>query len=118
MSLRGYFAPLLLAASVCVVAGCSEPVGPTGTDPEALYLFHCAKCHARAGEPGGPTVGGSKGPDLAHIGSASGMTVEWLTEYISNPQSKRPKVRIMPAFGEQLSQEQIRSLAEWLAAKK
>ncbi len=118
MSRRGLFGSLL-AVSVGAITGCrSEQVGPTGTDPVALYEFHCARCHARAGEPGGPTVGGSKGPDLAHIGSATGMTVDWLTEYISNPQSKRPKVRIMPAFGEQLSQEQIRSLAEWLAAKK
>ncbi|MCE9563085.1 MAG: cytochrome c [Planctomycetes bacterium] len=118
MSSRGFFASLLLAGSSCIVAGCSEPPGPTGTNPEELYLHHCAKCHARAGEPGGPNLGGSKGPDLSHIGSATGMTVDWLTEYISNPQSKRPDVRVMPAFNTKMTPEQIKALAEWLAAKK
>jgi len=118
MTCRVVFVPLLLSVSALVLSGCSEPVGPAGTDPEPLYQFHCAKCHARAGEPNGPNLGGSKGPDLSHIGSASGMTVDWLTEYITEPQSKRPKVRVMPAFGGKMSQEQIRSLSEWLAAKK
>jgi mono/diheme cytochrome c family protein len=89
-----------------------------GNDPEALYQYHCAKCHARAGEPGGPTMGGSKGPDLTHIGSATGMNVEWFTDYIRNPKSRRPDARLMPAFGDKMTDEQIRSLAAWLAAKK
>jgi len=117
MSRRG-FASLLLAGLVGIVAGCSKPAGPTTTNPEELYLHYCAECHARAGEPGGPNLGGSKGPDLSHIGSATGMTVDWFTEYISNPQSKRPMVRIMPAFGDKMTPEQIRAIAEWLAAKK
>ena len=46
--------------------------------------------HARPGPPtGGPTRGGSKGPDLAHIGSATGMTADWLAAYIKDPKSQR-----------------------------
>lgn len=113
---------LSVAASLCLsvvaLTGCGEPPGPAGTDPEALYQHHCAKCHARAGQPGGPTLGGSKGPDLSHIGSATGMTADWIAAYVANPKSMRPDARLMPAFGDKMTPEQIRALAEWLAAKK
>ncbi|MBA4191386.1 MAG: hypothetical protein C0467_25685 [Planctomycetaceae bacterium] len=115
---RGWFAPLLFAVPVGILAGCGEPAAPIAPGPEGLYQHYCAKCHARAGEPGGPIIGGSKGPDLTHIGSATGMTVDWLTDYISNPKSRRPDARLMPAFNDKMTPEQIRSLAEWLAAKK
>jgi mono/diheme cytochrome c family protein len=114
---RGFVAPVLLAGMVFVLAGCG-PEKPVAAGPEGLYEVHCARCHARAGEPGGPRLGGSKGPDLTHIGSAKGMTKEWLADYIRDPNSKRPDQRTMPAFGDKMSDEQIRSLAEWLAAKK
>lgn len=117
MSRRGFVPLVALAVSSCLLAGCGSSV-PTAEGTEGLYLKHCARCHARAGEPGGPARGGSKGPDLKHIGSASGMTVEWLTEYIRDPKSKRPDAKLMPAFGGEMSDAEIRSLAEWLAAKK
>jgi mono/diheme cytochrome c family protein len=108
--------PLTLLVLGIASAGCASK--PTATGPEGLYLENCARCHARAGEPGGPSLGGSKGPDLSHIGSAKGMTVEWLTSYIRDPKSVRPDAKMMPAFGDKLSEEQIRSLAEYLAARK
>jgi cytochrome c553 len=114
---RRFVAPILLAVLVFVLAGCG-PEKPIAAGPEGLYELHCARCHARAGEPGGPRLGGSIGPDLKHIGSAKGMTKEWLTDYIRDPKSQRPEAKLMPAFGDKLSDEQIRSLAEWLAAKK
>ena len=114
---RGFIAPFLLAVLVCVVSGCG-PDKPVAAGPEGLYDQHCARCHARAGEPGGPQRGGSKGPDLAHIGSATGMNAEWLAAYIRDPKSKRADAKMMPAFGDKMSEEQIQSLAEWLAAKK
>ena len=107
----------ILGVSVLTVLGCG-PSRPASSDPEALYEFHCARCHARAGEPGGPSLGGSKGPDLGRIGSARGMTVEWLTSYIRNPKSVRPDAKMMPAFEGEMTEEQIRSLAEYLAQKK
>jgi len=99
------------------ILGCGHSKSTT-TSPDALYLENCARCHARAGEPGGPSMGGSRGPDLSHIGSAKGMTVEWLSDYIRDPRSVRPDAKMMPAFKDDLSEEQIRSLAESLAARK
>ena len=105
-----------LFVGFCVLFGCgkSEPVA---TGPQAVFDQHCAKCHALAGEPGGPGIGGSKGPDLAKIGVAPTHTADWLADYIRDPKSKKPDSK-MPAFGGTLTDEQIRSLAEHLAAKK
>ena len=108
---------VLLPFTLLGVLGCG-PRKSTATGPESLYQENCARCHARAGEPGGPTMGGSLGPDLSHIGSAKGMTVEWFASYISDPKSERPDAKLMPAFKDKLSAEQIHSLAEYLAKKK
>jgi mono/diheme cytochrome c family protein len=91
---------------------------PTTIEPQALYDFHCARCHARAGEPGGPSLGGSVGPDLSRVGSNRGMTADWLAAYIRNPKSMRPDARVMPAFEGEMTEEQIRLLAGFLMKKK
>ena len=46
------------------------------------------------------------------------MTADWLAAYIRNPKSMRPDARVMPAFEEDMTVAEIRSLAEWLANKK
>jgi mono/diheme cytochrome c family protein len=80
--------------------------------------MHCAKCHARAGEPGGPDIGGSRGPDLSKIGGNRDRNAEWFAMWIRDPKSVKPDAKLMPAFKDKLTEEQIRELAEWLAAKK
>jgi mono/diheme cytochrome c family protein len=99
------------------VAGCGKPQ-PPAPGPQGLYDVHCAKCHARAGEPGGPQIGGSRGPDLSKIGGNKGRNAEWFAAWIRDPRSVNPDARLMPAFKDTLTEEQIRELAEWLAAKK
>jgi mono/diheme cytochrome c family protein len=116
MTVRALVLPLI-AITLIALLGCS-PSKPASSEPQALYDFHCARCHARAGEPGGPSLGGSVGPDLSRIGSAKGMTPEWLSSYIRNPKSVRPDARVMPAFEDKMTEEEIRSLAEWLSKKK
>lgn len=111
--------PLLLA--LVLSAGCGRPIpknDPSVTDPEKIFEVQCARCHARAGEPGGPNYGGSTGPPLAKIGSATGMSAEFLAEYIKNPKSKKTVSGVMPAFGDVLTDEQIQAVAEWLSKKK
>ncbi|MBA4063697.1 MAG: hypothetical protein C0501_08290 [Isosphaera sp.] len=113
-----YLPRFAILAALIAAAGCGPTPPPAGAGPEALYRHHCARCHARAGEPGGPGLGGSKGPDLSRVGAAPGMTADWLADYIRDPKSRRPDARLMPAFGDEMSADEIRSLAEWLAAKK
>lgn len=101
---------------VCASWGCGSKEQPA-SGPKGLFDQHCARCHAQAGEPGGPGVGSSKGPSLAHIGSEPNRTADWLADYIRDPQRKRPDAK-MPKFEGKLTDEEIRSLAEYLAAMK
>jgi mono/diheme cytochrome c family protein len=107
----------VLATLTVALAGCGNS-GPADSSPKGLFDANCARCHAQAGEPGGPpAVGSSKGPNLKKIGSEPGRTVDWLTEYIRDPKSKKPNPK-MEGFGGKLKDEEIRSLAEYLAAMK
>lgn len=110
-------AALSFAAGACVLAGCG-PSQPVAAGPQGTYEQHCAKCHARAGEPGGPSMGGSRGPDLSKVGGYKGRNAEWFAAWIRDPRSVDPNARLMPAFKDELSEQQIQELAEWLAAKK
>jgi mono/diheme cytochrome c family protein len=107
---------ILVFALNCVLAGCN-PSQPALTGPKGTYAQHCASCHAQAGEPGGPKLGSSKGTNLTHIGSEPGRTVEWLAAYIRDPKSQRSNAK-MPAFEGKLTEEEIRAVAELLAAQK
>jgi ubiquinol-cytochrome c reductase cytochrome b subunit len=85
---------------------------PPAQDPEtarALLIFNreCIECHRVNG------VGGAEGPDLTHIGQELGFeeiqsrvidpfNVDWTAE--------------MPAFGDKLSPEEIRTVAAWVAS--
>jgi len=94
--------------------GNPEGNAPTASSGNALYDTHCAKCHNLTGSGSGPK---KKGPDLSKAGADPAHTVEWLAEHIRKPQTHEPK-STMPAFEGQLKQDEIKSLAEFLAAKK
>ena len=106
----------VLVIAFCALAGCGGKGDPGATGPKATYDNNCAQCHARAGEPGGPGVGGSRGPDLSKIGKEH--DAKWLVAYISDPKSVRSDAKLMPAFKDKLTEAQILELAEWLAARK
>lgn len=106
-----------LVAVVGAAAGCGAGE-PAAAGPQGTYDAHCAKCHARAGEPGGPSMGGSRGPDLSKIGANKGRTAEWFAAWIRDPKSVKPDAKLMPAFKDTLTEAQIKELADWLAAKK
>lgn len=110
----------LLFACAHALLGCGgRKTDPNEMSPQVLFDQHCAKCHARAGQPGGPDIGGSVGPDISKVGAQ--RDAKWLADYIRDPKSIKPGAqgaRMMPAFGQTLSDAQIRSLAEYLAAQK
>lgn len=119
MSRRGRFWFVACAGYIVFVAlvGCGKSNTHPPGSPQALFDQHCARCHAQAGEPGGPRIGSSKGPNLAHIGSEPGHTATWLADYIRDPTSKRRDAK-MPGFADTLKEEEIRALAEYLAGMK
>jgi mono/diheme cytochrome c family protein len=119
---RCWLVILALAGLLCMLAGCgsgnSGADSPAISDPKVLYNMHCSKCHAQAGESGGPKMGSSKAPDLTHIGSKPGRDAEWLAKVIRDPKSVLPNSKLMPKFEGVMKEEEIRTLAEYLAGLK
>ena len=90
------------------------PGGPpvTGTSGNAMYDQNCIKCHAIDG------VGAKgKGPDLSKVGSKPDRTADWIADHIKNPKLHKHG-STMPEFEGKLTPDQIKELAEFLAAKK
>jgi mono/diheme cytochrome c family protein len=117
MSLHGVGLSVLLVFAL--LAGCGKSSQHPPGSPEALFDDHCARCHAQKGEPGGPPgVGSSKGPNLSKIGAAPGRDADYIAKFIRDPRSAKPNAKLMPAFEGELSEEEIRKLAEYLAARK
>ena len=111
------------------VAGTNPPVmkpgspdggkGPAGGDPSPSHpgraIFDrngCARCHAVSAS-GGP----AKGPNLSRVGAAPDHTVEWLSDHIRDPKSHKPQSR-MPGYAGKIQDQDLRSLAEYLASLK
>jgi mono/diheme cytochrome c family protein len=100
----------------CVAAGCGGGA-PVASGPKGLFDAHCAECHAQAGQPGGPPkVGMSKGPDLTKITTRPGRDAKYIADFIRDPRSVNPTAKLMPAFGDKLTDEEIRSLAEYVVS--
>jgi mono/diheme cytochrome c family protein len=120
MSHRSCLIVLALTALFCTLSGCgksgtdSPPIG----DPKVLFEIHCSKCHAQAGESGGPKLGSSKGPNLTHIGAEPGHNAEWIAKFIRDPKSVRDDAKMMPKFEGIMKEEEIRTLVEYLAGRK
>lgn len=58
-----------------------------------------------------------KGPDLSHVGADAAHTAEWLSEHIRNPKAHQPQSR-MPGFEGRISEEDLKTLSEYLAGLK
>jgi nitric oxide reductase subunit C len=69
----------------------------------------CASCHMIDGE------GGTSGPDLTRAGAQRDAT--WLHDWITEPEAVDPFAN-MPAFGETLSEDEMKLLVGFLAARK
>jgi len=74
-----------------------------------VYGAWCASCHIIDGE------GVKNGPDLTRIGEKH--DAKWLQSWISDPEAIDEKAD-MPAFGDRLSPDELRAVADFLAARK
>jgi menaquinol-cytochrome c reductase cytochrome b/c subunit len=86
-----------------------EDVRPGG---EIVAQIGCLTCHVYA-ETGVTNLGA---PELTAIGAEEGKDVEYFQRYVGNPREFGNNV--MPVYGETLSEEQLRQVAEFLEASK
>src|SRR5262249_43962873 len=110
----------------------AAPAGGTGPFAAARATFDAtrAKSHP-TGDGGGATAGGrgpggggpgpgggrKRGPDLARVGADPKHTRQWFIDYIRDPKTQKPDSR-MPPFGNQLSDNDLGSLADYLSSLK
>lgn len=123
---------VLLLGFVLLTAGCDKPPPPAdppssaslqmpadSSQPPGRRAFNksgCMGCHTIGGQagPGGPK---RKGPDLAAVGKDPAHTPEWLADYIRDPQAKNPESK-MPPFQGKISDDDFKTLVEYLASLK
>jgi mono/diheme cytochrome c family protein len=87
---------------------------PKATDAKAadpavaIFQANCTRCHRLTDVPGGPK-------DLSHEGATH--DADWLAAHIKDPASHNPGSR-MPAFGGKIGDDDIKTLATYLAGLK
>jgi menaquinol-cytochrome c reductase cytochrome b/c subunit len=86
-----------------------DDVRPGG---EIVATIGCLTCHVYL-ESGISNFGA---PELTGIGAEEGKDVDYLQRYVADPSEFGNQV--MPRYGENLNDEQIRQVAEFLAASK
>src|SRR5262245_12960664 len=102
-------------------SGPSSGVAETGPHAAGKRAFNsngCANCHSVGGGaapmPGGK--GKMKGPDLATVARDPEHTPEWLTEYVRNPQGKKPDSRMPKQH--RISDDDLKLVVEYLSSLK
>jgi menaquinol-cytochrome c reductase cytochrome b/c subunit len=87
---------------------------PESVEPGALIVAQigCLTCHVYV-EAGVENLGA---PELTGIGAEQGRDVDYLQRYVANPREFGNQV--MPVYGDNLNDEQLRQVAEFLAASK
>lgn len=81
-----------------------------------LYLENCAACHGKEGRGDGPGMGALpvKPTDHADAAAMSGHTDEYLFNMIAQGGMGVGRSPFMPAWGEQLSEEQMTALVAYI----
>ncbi|MGN7407655.1 cytochrome c oxidase subunit II [Sporosarcina sp. SAFN-010] len=93
----------------------AKSVANANADGEKVFQASCATCHAVSGAG----QGGSPGPNLASFGDRNRVAgflehnEKDLKEWIKNPQKVKPG-NTMPSFENQLSDQELDDLAEYL----
>lgn len=83
----------------------------TSTGPPDAYITSCSGCHGTRGQ------GASVYPRLIGVSDKPQRTVEDLIAIINNPAAYGMDP-LMPSFANKLSEEEKRSIAEWIATLK
>jgi ubiquinol-cytochrome c reductase cytochrome b subunit len=93
-------------------AGIPPPtIGETERVASDVFATRCITCHVMNGD------GGKEGPDLTHAAKKPDHTEKWFVDWISDPSNIDPTAD-MPAFEGKLTEDQLKAISTWLAAKK
>lgn len=100
------------------------PASPAGGETQqtaagraVFEALNCTRCHTLGSAPvaAGPRKG--RGPDLSSVGRDPSHSVAWLMEHVRDAKTHRPNSR-MPAYGDKLSEKELKDLATYLSSLK
>jgi mono/diheme cytochrome c family protein len=100
-----------LVTSVVLVA-CGSPIPPDSTDGPALFAAYCALCHGPNGQPPAQMVARLNVKDLTSPSLRPKLTPEFVESQIRNGSQNG----LMPPFGAQIHEAQIKAIATWVAS--
>jgi mono/diheme cytochrome c family protein len=89
---------------------------PAEAEARAVYQQRCAVCHGSSGKGDGPgaAVTAQRIPDFSNPEVMRGATDRFLFEIIQKGGSQFGRSNAMPAWGIQLTDDQIRSLVRYI----
>jgi mono/diheme cytochrome c family protein len=120
---RSVLKVLLPAAVGALVLGGSlllmrapQPTAPPPVSARELYATHCAPCHGPKGKGDGPRaeVIRSLMPDFSNAAAMGKVDDAFLFEMIKKGSSQFGRSNAMPAWGMQLTDEEIRALVAYI----
>ena len=122
LGMSGLRVLLLAAVGVAVLWGSlrlmrtQEPPIPAQVPARELYARHCAGCHGPAGkgDGAGAEVIRSLMPDLSNATAMGKATDTYLFEMIKKGSSQFGRSNAMPAWGMQLTDDEIRGLVAYI----
>lgn len=107
---------LLLTGSVLALLFLPHPVPRTATPAQRAYLGYCAECHGADGRGSWrATLFLLRPGNLANPAATAGFSDEYLVDLVTHGGAPIGKPG-MPAFGYHLSDEQIRSVVDYVRA--
>ena len=103
-------------ALIVILAGALRAWGQDQTEGRKLYLTYCSSCHGDKGKGDGPAASSLPVKPVDHTnGSAMNQLPDkFLTEIISKGGTAVGKSALMPAWGSQLKDKQLRDLVAYI----
>ena len=89
-----------------------KPAGTTSTEGSQIFAAFCARCHGPNGQPPADMVARFKVRDLTAPEFRAKVTPALVDKQVRNGSENK----LMPAFQDQILDEQIRAVADYVAS--
>ena len=109
--------PKVIIKVTAVLWVCIVSLAMVRADGEEIYKAQCLKCHGTEGKGDGPTATMLKLPKVGNLSDKESMkqySDEDLFKIITEGGSAFGKSKVMPSYKNKLSEDEIRSLMEFL----
>jgi mono/diheme cytochrome c family protein len=94
------------------MVGCKPAAGTQSTEGSQIFAGYCAQCHGPRGQPPADMVARFKVRDLTAPEFRAKLTPALVDKQVRNGSENK----LMPAFSDKLSDQQITAIAQWVAS--